>query len=67
MFTNDVFATIYNYLSILEKTGTENTSSVQTSRHANVRNEISAFSAFLNTIRENFSNNEFSPNVYKKS
>ena len=63
IFTNDVFAIIYNYLSILEKTETESTSPVQTSRHTSVRNEIAAFSAFLYTIRENFSNNEISPNV----
>ena len=63
IFTDDVFAIIYNYLSILEKKETESTSTVQTSRHTNLRNEITAFSAFLNTIRENFSNNEFSPNV----
>ena len=63
IFTNDVFAIIYNYSSILERTKTESTSPVQTSRHTNVRNEIAAFSAFLNTIRENFSNNEISSNV----
>ena len=48
---------------MLEKKETESTSPVQTSRHTNVRNEITAFSAFLNTIRKNFSNNEISPNV----
>ena len=53
-FTNAVFAIIYNYLPILERTETESTSPVQTSRHTNVRNEIAAFSALLNTIRENF-------------
>ena len=63
IFTNDVFAIICSYLSILEKTETESTSPVQTSRHTNVRNEIAAFSAFLNTIRENFSNKEISQNV----
>ena len=63
IFTNDVFAIIYSYLSILEKTETESTSPVQTSRHTNVRNEIAAFSTFLNTIRENFSNNDISQNV----
>ena len=47
IFTNDVFAIIYNYISILEKKETESTSPVQTSRHTNVRNEIAAFSAFL--------------------
>ena len=63
IFTNDVFAIIYNYFSILDRTETESISPVQTSRHTNVRKEIAAFSAFLNTIRENFSNNEISPNV----
>ena len=55
IFSNDVFAIKYSYLSILEKTETQSTSPVQTSRHTNVRNEIAAFSAFLNTIREIFS------------
>ena len=63
IFTNDVFSLIYSYVSILENIGTENTSTVQTSKHTKVRNEIASFSAFLNTIRENFSNNEISPNV----
>ena len=63
IITNDVFSLIYSYVSMLENIGTESTSPVQTSRHTNVRNEIAAFSAFLNTIRENFSNNEISPNV----
>ena len=48
---------------MLEIVGTESTSPVQTSRHTNVRNEIAAFSAFLNKIRENFLNNEISSNV----
>ena len=55
IFTNDVFAIVYNYYSILEKKETESTSPVQTSRHTNGKNETAAFSAFLNTIRENFS------------
>ena len=63
MFTNEIFSLLYSYVSILEIKGTENTSPVQTSRHTNVRNEIAAFSAFLNKIRENFSNNEISSNV----
>ena len=46
IFTNDVFAKIYNYLSILENTETESPSPVDTSRQTNVRNEIAAFSAF---------------------
>ena len=63
LFTNDVFSLIHSYVSILENIGTESTSLVQTSRHTNVRNQIAAFSAFLNTICESFSNNEISPNV----
>ena len=61
--TNEVFAIIYSYLFILEKTETQSTSSVQTSRYTSVRNEIAVFSAFLNTIRENFPSNEVSQNV----
>ena len=63
IFTNDVFSLIYSYVSILENIRTESTSPVQTSRHTNVRNEIAAFSAFLNTSRKKFSNSEVSPNV----
>ena len=44
MFTNEVFAIIYSYLSILEQTETQITSLVQTSRQT--RNKIAAFSAF---------------------
>ena len=62
IFTNDLFAIINSYLSILEKTETESTSPIQTSRHTNVRKEIAAFSTFLNTIRENFSKNKISQN-----
>ena len=54
IFTNDVFAIIYSYLSILKQTENQSTSPIQTSGQTNVRNEIAAFSAFLNTIRENF-------------
>ena len=63
IFTNYVFALLYSYLSILEKTETESTSPVQTSRHTNVRNEIAAFSVFLNTIHENFAKNKISQKV----
>ena len=48
---------------MIEKTETESTSPVQTSRHTNVKNEIALFSAFLNTICEKFSSNEISQNV----
>ena len=63
IFTNDVFSLIYCYVSILENIGFESTSPVQTSRHTKVRNEVAAFSAFLKTIRKNFSNTRISPNV----
>ena len=63
IFTNEVFAIIYSYISILEKTEAQSTSPVQTSKHTKVRNEIVAFSAFLNAIRENFTNNDFSQNT----
>ena len=36
IFTNNVFAIIYSYLSILEKTETQSTSPVQTSSYTNV-------------------------------
>ena len=51
IFTNEVFAIIYIYLSILERTEAQSTSPVQTSKHTKVRNEIAAFSTFLNAIR----------------
>ena len=47
----------------MEQIETQITSPVQTSRHTNLRNEIAAFSAFLNAIGENFSNNDISQNV----
>ena len=52
IFTNEVFAIIYSYISILERTEAQSTSPVQTSKHTKVRNKIAAFSTFLNTIRE---------------
>ena len=69
IFTNEVFSIIYIYLSILERTEAQSTSPVQTSKHTKVRNEIAAFSTFLNAIRKNFINNDVSqkPNrIYKK-
>ena len=53
-FTNEVLTIIYSYLSILERTEAQSTSPVQTSKHTKVRNEIVAFSTFLNAIHENF-------------
>ena len=48
IFTNEVFAIIYTYVSILERTEAQSTSPVQTSKHTKVRNKIAAFSTFLN-------------------
>ena len=58
--TNDVFSFIYSYLSILELRETQDDSPTQTSRHTAVRQKISFFSKFLNTIRENLTNNDIS-------
>ena len=63
MFTNDVFSIIYSYLSILEKTESQGTSPVQTTRHTAVTHEIAIFSEFLNAIRENLTINEVSQNA----
>ena len=54
IFTNEVFAIIYSYISIIEKTEVQSISSTETSRHTKVRNEIIVFSTFLHIIRENF-------------
>ena len=50
MFTNDVFALIYSYLSILELNELQGDSLTQTSRHTIVRQKIHIFSKFLNAI-----------------
>ena len=63
IFTNKVFAIIYSYISLLERTEAQSTSPVQTSKHTKVRNEIAAFSTFLNAIRENFTNTDVSQNT----
>ena len=63
IFTNEVFAIIYSYISILERTEAQSTSPVQTSKHTKLRKEIVAFSTFLNAIRENFTNNDVSKNT----
>ena len=42
---------------------TQGDSPNQTSRYTAVRQEISTFSKFLNTIRENLTNNDISQNV----
>ena len=59
-FTNNIFSIIYSCLSIIEKTETQSTSPVQTSRHTNVRSKIASFSEFLSATRENLSSNEVS-------
>ena len=63
IFTNEVFAIIYTYITILETTEVQSKSPIQTSKHTKVRNEITAFSKFLNAIRENFYNNDVSQNT----
>ena len=51
IFTNEVFAIIYSYISILEKTEVQNISPTETSKHTKVRNEITIFLTFLHIIR----------------
>ena len=63
IFTNEVFSIIFSYLSKLEKTEAQSTSPVEASRHTKIRNEIAAFSVFLNTISENLINNDVSKNA----
>ena len=46
IFTNEVFAIIYSYISILEKTEVQSTSPTQTSQHTKVRTEITLFLTF---------------------
>ena len=60
IFTNDVFSISYSYQSILEIKETQGDSPTQTSRYTAVRQEISIFANFLNTIRENLTNNDIS-------
>ena len=63
IFTNEVFAIIYSYISILEKTEVQSTSPTETSKHTKVRNEITVFSIFLHIIREKLINNDVSQNT----
>ena len=60
IFTNQIFAMINSYLSILERTETQSTSPLKSSKHTKLRNAIAAFSAFLNTILENLTRNDVS-------
>ena len=63
IFFNEVFAIIYSYISMLEKTEVQSTSPNETSKHTKVRNEITVFSTLLHIIRENFTNNDVSKNT----
>ena len=63
IFPNEVFAVIYNYISILEKTEVQSISPTETSKHTKVRNEITVFSTFLHIIRKNFTNSDVSQNT----
>ena len=63
IFTNEVFAVIYSYISMLEKTEVQSISPKKTSNYTKVRNEITIFSTFLLIIRENFTNNDVSQNT----
>ena len=63
LFTNEVFAIIYSYISILEKTKVRSTSPTQTSKYTKVRNEITVFSTCLHIIRESFTNNDVPQNT----
>ena len=60
IFTNEVFAIIYTYISILEKTEVQSISSTETSKHTKVQNEIALFSTFLHIIKENFTKDDVS-------
>ena len=60
IFTNEVFAIIYSYISILERTEFQSISPTETSKHTKVRHEISLFSTFLHIIKENFAKDEVS-------
>ena len=62
IFTNEVFRIVYSYLSIIEKPVSQGTSPVQASKHTTVRHEITIFTEYLNTIRENLTSNDVSQN-----
>ena len=61
IFTNEVFAIIYSYISILEnEIPISNVSPTETSKHIRVRHEITLLSNFLNIIKENFTKDDVS-------
>ena len=55
-----MFAIIYTYISILEKTEFQKISQTETSKHTKVRNEIALFSTFLHIIKEKFTKDDVS-------
>ena len=63
IFTNEVFAVIHSYISMLEKTEVQSISPTETSKHTKVRNEITIFSTFLHIIGENFTKEDVSQNT----
>ena len=63
IFTNEVFAVIYSYISILEKAEVQSISPTETSKHTKVRNEITVFSIFLHIFCENFTKEDVSQNT----
>ena len=60
IFSNEVFAKINTYISILEKTEFQSISPTETSKHTKVRNEIALFSTFLHIIKESFTKDDVS-------
>ena len=63
IFTNEIFAIIYSYISILEKTEVQSISPTETSKHTKVRNEITVFLTFLHIIRKHFTKEDVSQNT----
>ena len=60
IFINEVFAIIYTYISILEKTEFQSISPTETSKHTKVRHKMTLFSTFLRIIKESFTKNDVS-------
>ena len=61
IFTNEVFAIIYSYISILEnELPLTNVSPTEKSKHLRVRHEITLLSSYLNIIKENFTKDDVS-------
>ena len=62
IFTNEVFAVIYSYISILEKTEVQ---VYHQSKYPNIQkyDKITVFSTFLHIIREHFTKEDVSQNT----